>query len=135
MHISYDDITRRIVDLPIWWLNGVPRYDAFAPSKLSAYAHEAALVKVECQMCYKQFLIGCFGPSRHGEVPYRDDPPYHSSDREEYCGGNSMGYTELQILEFWNMTAWEPDADPFVVPHWRRDPSRERIFAAPMDGT
>lgn len=122
MHIRYDDITGLIPEQPIWWLNGVPRYRAFNPNDLNVYAREALLIRVECQMCFKQFDVGQYYPNSaggDGRLPYRDDPPSHSSDVEDCCGGESMGFTELQILEFWARRG---------SVHWIRDREREVIY-------
>ena len=129
MHIKYDDITSRIAEPAVWWLNGVPRYRSFAPDDLGVYAREVALMRVECQMCLQQFDLGLYAPSHRGDaLPYHDDPPRHSSDSEDDCAGSTMGYTEVQILEFWRQVPFEPSADPPIMPHWIRDHEREIIL-------
>lgn len=126
MHIRYDDIIDKISEAPIWWLYGIPRYRSFAPNDLNVYAREAVLMRVECQMCFKQFDVGQYYPDKRfgGEhFPYREDPPSHASDVEEYCGGDSMGFSELQVLEFWRRVPGSTE--------WARDHSREEIFSEP----
>ena len=131
MHISYDDITKRIAEPPNWWLEGVPRYNSFRPDDLNVYAQEVVLMQVECQMCFRKFNIGQYTPSaRHAgqQLPFHDDPPSHSSWAEGGCGGESMGFTELRILEFGRRTRYDPAAEPPVDAHWVRDHDREIAY-------
>jgi len=131
MHISYDDITKRIAELPVWWLEGVPRYRSFRPDDLNVYAQEAVLMQVECQMCFRKFNIGQYSPSAYHpgqQLPFHDDPPSHSSHVEERCGGESMGFTELRTLEFWRRTRYDPAAEPPVESRWVRDHEQEIVY-------
>jgi len=137
MHISYDDITERIAEPPLWWLEGVPRYRSFRPDDLNVYAQTVVLTEVECQMCFRKFNIGQYSPSPGSpgadgqQLPYRDDPPSHSSRAEESCGGESMGFSELRILEFWRRVGFDPVAEPPIMPHWVRDKAREVTLSDP----
>jgi hypothetical protein len=108
----------RIAEPPLWWSNGVPRYERFRPAMTWVYAQEALLVDAKCQHCGRLFTMGLHS-SRLGE--YRreleetddiriGDPPNHD------CGGpgNSMQAVPLRILEFWelvfvttNSTEWQ----------------------------
>ncbi|MEG3087256.1 hypothetical protein [Sphingomonas sp. PB4P5] len=131
MHISYDDITKRIAEPPNWWLEGVPRYRSFRPDDLDVYAQEVVLMEVECQMCFRKFNIGQYSPNawHPGQhLPLHGDPPSHSSDAEESCGGESMGFTELRIFEFWRRARYDPAAEPPVESHWVRDHNREIAY-------
>src|SRR5258706_3767394 len=134
MHIRYDDITGLTAEAPMWWLQGVPRYRSFRPDDLNVYANEVVLMRVECQMCFRQFDIGQYIPSAASfdKLPYHDDPPSHSSDREEYCGGGSMGVTELQILEFWRRTPFDPSPHAPNSFEWVRDHAQQAIYDSPM---
>ncbi len=133
MHIRYDDITNEIDKPPVWWLNGVPRYRDFRPDDLNIYAQEAALLRVECQVCFKQFDIGQYGPaspSHARNVPYHDDPPSHSSDSEEYCGGGAMGFVLLRVLEFWKKAS-PGESGSHAYLSWFRDHENEIICEYP----
>ena len=86
MHVSYDDILSRILEPPIWWSDGVPRYTSFEPGMTCVYAQEAVLMEAECQSCGREFTLGLYshkpgsfrakltGPDMHWGWA---DPPNH----------------------------------------------------------
>jgi len=126
MYIEYDDIVSRIPGKPLWWLNGVPRYEPFKPDDVGVYAKEAALVRTACQVCAVVFDIGFAGPSPDypfGMRPYLamhgalwiGDPP-NNFHRKDNCTGRFSGSTEVAIIEFWRRPDYE----------WVRDPEMER---------
>ncbi|MEG3143393.1 hypothetical protein U1839_01890 [Sphingomonas sp. RT2P30] len=126
MYIEYDDIISRIPDKPIWWLDGVPRYDPFRPDDVGVYPREAALVRTACQTCGNLFDIGFAAPSPDypfGMRPYLaihgalwiGDPP-NNFHKEDSCTGRMKGSDEIAIVEFWR----RPDSE------WVRDSTMER---------
>lgn len=124
MHIAYSDITSRIAEPPLWWLNGVPRYCPFRPQETDIYAREALLVHIRCQACGADFNIGLFDPRDFGATSFRErllqsrtlgvgDPPNSGC-----CdGGCSMSADEVAVLEFWERR----DRDWLRVPPLERD--------------
>ena len=57
MYQPYGDIRSRLGE-PLWHdRNGVPRYEAFHPSSCDVYAKYAALLKIRCQGCGREFLV------------------------------------------------------------------------------
>lgn len=123
MHIYYHDILKRIPEAPRWWLNGVPRFDAFTPHDLNVYAREALLVHVRCQGCETDFHIGIFDPAIAQARSFRarltshrtigiGDPPNSAC-----CpAGPTMSVDEVAVLEFWERS------DSI----WKRVPELER---------
>jgi len=119
MYIRYDDILHRIPEPPLWWLNGVPRYDPFAPQDVEVYSSQVALVRSECT-CGARYDVGIH--STHHGWTLRDrlafwarigvgDPP-----NVECCqGGASDSAYEIAILQFW-------ERDLSVIPgvDWHR---------------
>lgn len=59
MFPEYDDITSRIEEEPTWYtIEGFPRYGKFEPRQCNIYSRYSILMKIECQSCGKEFLIG-----------------------------------------------------------------------------
>jgi hypothetical protein len=124
VHISYEDIQSRIPDRPLWWFNGVPRFDHFRPQDVNVYTREVALVHTQCQTCGTRFDVAVL-PEPHGRdlrtrIAYFSsleigDPPLHCPRLD--CSGNSMGSLEIAVSEFWTREIGE---------HWQRDASFER---------
>lgn len=126
MWAGYEDIIRRLGD-PLWWdERGVPRYDPF-DRKLVAdiYAHEIALVEIQCQRCLKRFDVAfSYGPMQQVTNPnwpglseevtddtlHYGDPPRHEGPTGDGCGGETMNCNELRVIEFWRASQqydWE----------------------------
>jgi len=126
MWAKYEDITSRL-GKPLWWdERGVPRYDPFT-RKLVAdiYAHEIALVEIQCQRCLKRFDVAfSYGPMQQVSNPnwpslseevtddtlHYGDPPIHHGSTGQGCVGNTMNCNELRVLEFWRASQeydWE----------------------------
>lgn len=117
MWASYEDIVRRLGQ-PLWWDEcAVPRYDPF-DRKLVAdiYAHEVALVEIQCQFCLRRFKVAfSYGPMQQVADPnlpslservtddtlHYGDPPSHGTLGEQRCTGETMNCNELRVLEFW----------------------------------
>jgi hypothetical protein len=135
MYIRYDDIISRVVDDPLWWSNGIPRYDPFQPSAVSVYCHQVALVHTECQICRQRFDVAIEPPGRLSDLRDvfawqgrldADDPPCHDH-RGEGCPGRSMSSFEMEVLEFWDRVPW--DKERKIESHWKRDSGMERPLA------
>ena len=117
MWVAYRDILDRIPEPPLWWLDGVPRYEPFKPYSTSVYAGEALLVQAKCQVCSKPFTLGLYSWSNRPEFRKEleetgglmgiGDPPSHDCTGP----GNSMNSVPMRILEFWERVApareWE----------------------------
>jgi hypothetical protein len=121
MYIDYDDITSRISEAPIWWLNGVPRYEPFHPHLAAIYGTEIALIWSRCQHCHRRFDVAVF----RTELSIRDhialygqpdvgDPPSHEC---EY--GNAMRSEQIELLEYWRR----------VHIRWQRMPDLEGLLS------
>lgn len=105
MHIDYTDITSRVSEPPLWWLNGVPRYDRFWPGMTGG--NEAVLVEAKCQHCGKPFVIGRSTWTSSGDALRREivetrtinlgDPPWHCCPGP----GDTMTTVPLEVFEFW----------------------------------
>lgn len=123
MHHHYNDIISRIKEKPEWYdQNGTPRYDKFSYDDMpNIYSTEALLVKIKCQDCGMEFMVGmCFcemdklyNPRassyeedikgylkgkkmwRHWFPVHYGDPPSHG------CAGDTMNCIDVQIVEFW----------------------------------
>jgi hypothetical protein len=117
---DYSDILSRIAEPPLWWFNGVPRYEPFAPRNLSVGPEENALVLVACQGCDRQFVVGIepnawTGGSMLKTLANGDfnvgDPPRHLSPDGLRCAGETMGTVPLAVLQAWR---WEIDGLEFV---------------------
>ena len=126
MWVSYDDILKRIPEDPLWWSDGVPRYEPFRPAMTSVYAKEALLVEAKCQHCGRLFTMGLHSRGDYcRELQETDDilvgdPPNHD------CGGpgNHMQTVPLRILEFWALFVTRESRE------WQRVTSLERDLAA-----
>ena len=105
MWASYEDITKRIAEAPLWWDEcGVPRYDPFTPHLLQdIYAQRAALLRISCQYCEQEFDVAVSGSFLDGcnEEPWNPkgqhygDPPIHG------CVGDTMNVDDLAVIEAW----------------------------------
>ena len=130
MHVSYDDILDRIRKPPIWWSNGVPRYEPFRPSMTSVYAQEAVLVEADCQHCGRTFIVALHSHRPECRVDLEQtndislgDPPSHKCDGP----GNSMSALPIRILEFWEKV--DVTTNPRRAEReWQRVPSFEIEF-------
>jgi hypothetical protein len=125
MYVSYDDILKRIPEPPLWWSDGVPRYEPFEPKMTDVYAGEALLIEAKCQHCSRSFVLGIHsvinGPGYRREIEeandiHLDDPPSHDCDGP----GNSMSSVPVRVLEFWENLGGQD---------WRRVPELERLLA------
>lgn len=125
MYISYFDILDRIDAKPTWWLNGVPRFEPFAPKDTNVYAREAALIETHCQQCGTRFDVGIFQCSavgdeatlaegiRNGTLPIGDPPNI------DCCASGPTMTSDLErVLEYWRR-------DTKVSFEWVRDASLE----------
>lgn len=117
MWAAYEDIVKRLGQ-PLWYDEyGVPRYDPF-DRKLVAdiYAHEIALVEIQCQACLKRFDVAfSYGPMQQVSDPnlpslservtddtlHYGDPPRHDHPNAKGCSGATMNCNELRVLQFW----------------------------------
>lgn len=120
MWAKYEDLTSRLGE-PLWWdEHGVPRYDPF-DRKLVAdiYAHEIALVEIQCQHCLRRFDVAfSYGPMQQVASPnlpslservtddtvHYGDPPRHEAPEGHGCPGESMNCNELRVLQFWRVS-------------------------------
>lgn len=108
---SYDDIISRIAKSPLWWMEGVPRYEPFSPQRAQIHAYEIALVHTECQSCRTRFDV-CIGGRYGGHGQSLEDllavsATLHVSDPPNVscCPyGYSMTSLEIAILQFWRLT-------------------------------
>lgn len=124
MYPCYRDLLDLTEKPPIWWLNGVPRWCAFAPAEVSPYAREVALVLVRSQTTGTAYTVAIehrpqpsldlsSKPSLAdtipgGWVPY-GDPPNDGEDHE----GATMTALQIEVIEYWRRNAslaWERDA-------------------------
>ena len=121
MQVRYDDILKRIPEAPLWWLDGVPRYDPFNRNLMPSN-REIALVRSACSMCGTIFDVGVYRPrdshfpslraemEHYGEILLGDPPAV-------FCcpSGYATTSSALEVLEF-----WERDGT-----NWRRVPELE----------
>lgn len=137
MYIEYDDILTRVSDQPVWWLNGLPRYDPFRPDDVGVYSREVALVQTECQDCRTRYDVAV-EPRRYFAdlrtlVAYTTaldvgDPPNARHAGISRCTGSTMNSLEIRILEYWRKDD--------VVRGWKRDPGLECLLVdAEYDNT
>ncbi len=130
MKAEYEDITKRIQELPLWWdSDGVPRYDSFIPDMCpDIYADEVLLIEISCQSCNQRFHVeqhwsimsviakNIPRPSDYmkgedkGELSriHYGDPPRHG------CIGDTMNCWDLRVVQFWrhdNSRNWIRDHD------------------------
>lgn len=117
MHVLFNDITDRLGE-PVWYYHQkvcVPRYESFKPDMCGVYDDLAVLVRIRCQLCYKEFLVSVnsdkysrysytkegkyterkIAPPTADEGFYLGDPPRHN------CTGDTMCSDTLAIVEFW----------------------------------
>jgi hypothetical protein len=122
VHNDYHDITSRIKEEPKWYdQNGAPRYDAFNPMDVpNIYATEVVLVKIKCQDCGKEFMVGmgfCEMDKLYNlrASSYEEDIRQYLKDDEQHywfpvhygdppshgCVGDTMNCIDIKIVEFW----------------------------------
>lgn len=129
MHLEYHDILKRIAEPPKWWLDGVPRYDAFSPHDATVYARQVALVHIECRDCGTRYDVALVYPNHEHRHDLRYVIDYGNAfetigDPPNACpqsftsshGGATMTAIQVAVLEFWE----RPEFD------WIRNPSFER---------
>ena len=59
MLIGYNDVRSRIPQEPKWYTpNGYPRYCEFSPQETGVYVRSELLVRIACQYCHQEFLVG-----------------------------------------------------------------------------
>jgi hypothetical protein len=132
MRPDYADIRSLTDREPLWFtVGGVPRYAPFRPDMLGVYDRSAVLVKVACQSCGAEMLVGdgaaAFTLHRlaRGEVFEVTierfasrwtcgDPPRHDCPG----GGETMSAEELEIVEAWEQVDFD----------WKRRPDLEGVF-------
>jgi hypothetical protein len=128
MHLRYDDILNRVSHRPLWWLDGVPRYDPFSPCGVGGF--EVALVHTECQDCRTRYEVAVRPRqplfwSLRDMVAYMNsldvgDPPNacRSLGSSNCSAGYCMSSLEISILEFWHRSS--------LMQNWQRDCCMER---------
>lgn len=126
--------------------NGVPRYCAFSPQQTAYfYAHEAALVLIECQSCATEFEVAFTELNlRHvlwegskkiknvsdlianGSIHYGDPPNIRC------CGaGPTENSVPIRVLEYWYKPIIRGEGvkdglvDDLEALYFRRDPEFE----------
>lgn len=59
MKLKYNDLRSRISEEPKWYTReGYPRYCFFKPQETGVYVQSALLVRIACQDCRQEFLVG-----------------------------------------------------------------------------
>lgn len=124
MPFDYSDIWDRISTSPLWWFEGIPRYEPFHPKWLDG--SEAALIHSRCQMCGTDFMVGLCSPypphkslseeiEKYGTI-WLSNPP------KVWCcqAGPSTSSTAVQVLQFWKRGTGEE----YGI--WRRVPELEK---------
>ena len=118
-HQWLNDITERISEAPKWWLEGVPRYCDYHPTRFRSPPTQA-LVRVNCLGCYQAFEVAYgFGEASKRNIPnsdvlgeiirYVDNPPQHVRASDGFsCAGNSSGVEIETVLKVWQFEdrAW-----------------------------
>jgi hypothetical protein len=105
MHIDYSDIWSRIPTPPLWWFQGVPRYEPFDPEWMDG--SEAALVHSKCQVCGTDFMVGiCSRYANHpslSEEIQKHNTLWLSNPPKVFCcqGGHATSSLAIEVLEFW----------------------------------
>ncbi|MCJ2184024.1 hypothetical protein MTR62_15165 [Novosphingobium sp. 1949] len=110
MRQKYHDIIRNIPHPPIWWFEGIPRYEAFSPAIIGTF--EIALVHTECRSCRTRYDIAIkpqppLYHSLRNILAYTNalevgDPPFACDELGAQCNmGYAMSSLEFKILEFW----------------------------------
>lgn len=118
MFPEYPDIQALTDKEPIWYDDhGVPRYAPFSPRLLSTvYAHQCALMEVQCQSCNRTFLVGIDLEHRRGQpstaqiiteeaLPHYGDAPFHGAGGHPQCGGTTMCAITTKVLQLWGRNA------------------------------
>jgi hypothetical protein len=125
MLIDYSDIWKRISIPPLWWFNGVPRYETFHPKWLTG--SEAALVHSQCSTCGTDFMIGLCSPypphvSLSKEIE-RFDTLWLSDPPLVFCcqGGHATSSTAVTVIEFWRRFTGEEPLQWYRVPEFEKE--------------
>jgi hypothetical protein len=133
MHSDFSDLIALSKEPPKWWdAGGVPRFCDFHPMHIASfYAHEAALILIECQNCGHEFQV-CVAQdgsdlatySVLGHEPVRlseniqglhyGDPPNIGC----CMSGPSMNSVPRRVLQFWQH-------GPHTNYEWKRVPELE----------
>lgn len=129
MHVRFDDILKRIGEPPRWWLDGVPRYDAFRPEDVTVYSRRVLLVHAKC-VCGTDYFQGV--EAGHPEFKAMlaqgtvglGDPPNacHIVGRGE-CTNSATSCREIRVIECWERVDYRT-----VRPgerEWQRRPQYE----------
>jgi hypothetical protein len=130
MHLKYHDILRHASGRPLWWLDGVPRYEPFSPDVAGTF--EIALVQTACQGCGTRYDVSVrprpplFHKLRN-VLAYTNslevgDPPFacHELGATQCSAGYCTSSLEIKILEFWWRTG--------IRAEWQRDKRLERLL-------
>lgn len=136
---NLNDITDRIAEPPLWWMQGVPRYRKFEPYHIGGIGFIVLLVRTECLSCRKAFDVVIAtsehvgphllveGTSKHIDAA-PGEPPYHLSKDGTSCGGCLVGADWTSVLQAWEPTSsldWRRRRDlegPFDDYAWTRAP-------------
>jgi len=132
---DYFDIIKR-AGTPDWYDNhGVPRYGEFNPDMLGVYDKFAVLVRIACQACDQEFLVGC----GYRDYEFRFSGDIHENSLEEITknfhygdpprhgltclAGDTMNCIDLVILEAWEKdSTWEwvrrTELEGQIEPRW-----------------
>ena len=110
---NYEDITSRIKEAPAWYdMHGAPRYGEFKPKICpDIYARWVALLRIQCQMCRRQFDVEMHGSIWDGLFPnpkklHYGDPPVHRVNGEAcMCAGSTPNCGDLLVLDAWGENA------------------------------
>ncbi len=135
MNKNYADIIAATSKEPLWFdEHGVPRFAQFRPDMLDIYASEGLLLKILCQSCKHEFLVGM--SLCRMEIPeegslkdeikanslHYGDPP----NVTDCCfAGPTMNSIPVQVMEFWERKSgtWTrcPEWERPISPSWMKD--------------
>jgi hypothetical protein len=129
MDLRYDDILNRIREAPRWWLNGVPRYDAFRPEDATVHSRRVLLVHTRC-VCGTDYFQGMEAGEpefekmlAQGRVGLGDPPnACHIVGRGE-CTNFSTSCRELRVVECWERVGAREQR--IAGRDWKRVPQHE----------
>jgi len=114
MKPKFEDL-RELGGEPKWFgSKGEPRYCDFHPGRISPYAREAVLLRIECQACGEEFKVAIYSTplelhdydidsleeavkeGKGAKYLHYGDPPIHD------CIGDTMNSIPREILQFWS---------------------------------